>query len=191
MSARRRCVLVAAALLAALGSTRPAGGRQGAAAPDFELLDPAGRSRRLSSYRGKVVVLLFGFTQCPDVCPTALLTLAQLMPRLGPASEDVQVLFVTLDPERDTARVMGAYTGGFDARFLGLRGDASATRRAAQAFGVEFERQPGRTPTSYTIDHTAGIFLLDKRGRPRFYLPYGATVAAVEKDVRRLLASSD
>jgi len=128
---------------------------------DFALTDHAGRPRTLADFRGKIVVLFFGYTQCPDVCPTTLSTLAEAMRRLGPDAARVQVLFVTIDPERDTAELLSHYVSAFNPSFLGLWGDADATARTAKEFKILYQKQPGRTPETYTMDHSAGSFVFD------------------------------
>jgi len=122
---------------------------------DFELKDPQGKTRRLADFKGKAVVLFFGYTQCPDVCPTTLAALAEAMKQLGPDADRVQVLFVTVDPERDTPQLLAQYVPAFDPRFLGLYGDADATSRTAKEFKVIYQKVPGASPGTYTMDHSA------------------------------------
>jgi protein SCO1/2 len=154
---------------------------------DFALQDPDGRERTLADFRGKAVVLFFGYTQCPDVCPTTLATLAETMKRLGPDADRVQVLFVTVDPERDTAALLRQYVPAFDRRFLGLRGDAAATARTAKEFKVIYEKVPGATPGSYTMDHSAGSYVFDPQGRLRLYVANGQGPDVFAHDLRELL----
>jgi protein SCO1/2 len=154
---------------------------------DLRLFDHTGKARTLADFRGKVVVVFFGYTQCPDVCPTTLAELAQVMKKLGREAADVQVLFVTIDPERDTRELLAQYVPSFDPSFLGLYGDAEATARAAAAFKVLYQKAPGPTPASYTMDHSAGTFLLDREGRMRVYESYGQGADAFEHDIRALL----
>jgi protein SCO1/2 len=156
-------------------------------ARDFALTDHHGRPRTLADFRGKVVVVFFGYTQCPDVCPTTLAELAEAMKRLGPDAAKVQVLFVTVDPERDTAELLSHYVPAFDPSFLGLRGDAEATARTAKDFRILYQKQPGRTPDTYTVDHSAGSFVYDPEGRLRLYVGYGQGAAVFEHDIRALL----
>src|SRR4030095_6112122 len=118
---------------------------------DFALTDADGKARTLADYRGKAVVVFFGYTQCPDVCPTTLVTLAEAMKKLGADADRVQVLFVTVDPERDTPALLSQYVPAFDPRFVGLSGDAAATERVAKEFKVIYQKQPGPTPASYTV----------------------------------------
>jgi protein SCO1 len=154
----------------------------------LELVDHTGRPRTLEDFRGKVVVVFFGFTQCPDICPTTMLTMANVRKRLGAQGGDLQVLFVTLDPERDTPEVLAQYVPAFDPSFLGLRGDAEATARAAREFKVFYERVAGRQGGAYTIDHTAASYVIDRQGQLRLYVRHSQGEDDVEADLRRLLA---
>ena len=151
------------------------------------LTDHHGRPRRLGDFRGKAVVLFFGFAQCPDVCPTTLADMARVMRELGPLADRVQVLFVTLDPERDTAETLAKYVPAFDPRFLGLRGDLEATRAAAKEFKVYFEKRPGATPGAYTIDHSAQTYVLDPQGRLRLFVRHSRIAQDLAPDLRTLL----
>ncbi len=152
---------------------------------DFELRDPSGRIRHLSDFRGKVVLLFFGFTQCPDVCPTALTRAAAVRQLLGKDAELLQVLFVTLDPERDTPDVLRSYTAAFDPGFLGLWTDATGTATVAKDFKVFFHKVP--TGSSYTLDHTTISYLFDPQGRLRVAIPHDMSPADLTADVRLLL----
>jgi protein SCO1/2 len=154
---------------------------------DFALTDHTGRARTLADFRGKAVVLFFGYTQCPDVCPTTLATLAETMQRLGPDAADVQVLFVTVDPERDTAELLSHYVTAFNPSFIGLSGDADATARTAKEFKILYQKQPGKAPGSYTMDHSAGTFIFDPQGRLRVYVSYGQGADVFAHDIRELL----
>jgi len=154
---------------------------------DFALTDHTGKARTLADYRGKVVVLFFGYTQCPDVCPTTLTELAEVMQRLGPDATKVQVLFATIDPERDTAELLRNYVPAFDPSFVGLYGDAAATARTAKEFKVVYQKQPGATPSTYTMDHSAGTFVFDAQGRLRLYVGYGQGPDVFTHDIRELL----
>jgi protein SCO1/2 len=154
---------------------------------DFTLTDPAGRQRTLADYRGKVVVLFFGYTQCPDVCPTTLSALAETVKLLGADADRVQVIFVTVDPDRDTAEVLASYVTAFNPSFVGLRGDAEAIARTAKEFKILYQKQPGRTPESYTVDHSAGTFVFDTQGRLRVYLGNGQGPDVFAHDIRELL----
>jgi len=154
---------------------------------DFALTDHTGKPRTLADYRGKVVVLFFGYTQCPDVCPTTLSELAEVMKELGPEAKNVQVLFVTIDPERDTADLLAHYVPTFDPSFVGLYGDAEATARTAKEFKVVYQKQPGPTPQTYSMDHSAGTFVFDQKGRLRLYVSYGQGAHVFLHDIRELL----
>ena len=154
---------------------------------DFTLTDPSGKQRTLADYRGKVVVLFFGYTQCPDVCPTTLAALGETMKSLGADASRVQVVFVTVDPERDTGEVLASYVTAFDPSFVGLRGDAEAIARTAKEFKILYQKQPGRTPQSYTIDHSAGTFVFDPQGRLRLYVGNGQGPDVFAHDIRELL----
>jgi protein SCO1/2 len=158
---------------------------------DFALTGHDGKPRTLADFRGKAVVIFFGFTQCPDVCPTALSTLAEAMKRLGPDASRVQVLFVTVDPERDTAALLSHYVPAFDRSFLGLYGDAEATARVAREFKVFYQKVPGATPETYTMDHTAGLYLFDPQGRLRVFESHGQGADALAHDLREILRASD
>ena len=153
----------------------------------LELADPAGRVRRLEEFRGKAVVLFFGFTQCPDVCPTTLAEIAGVLKRLGPDAERVQVLFVTVDPERDTPKLLAEYAGSFDARILPLRGDPAATQRAAKEFKIYFEKR--KQGDGYTVDHSAQSYVLDAQGRLRLLVRHDRIGQDLADDLRTLLKS--
>ena len=155
---------------------------------DFHLADSTGKQRSLADFRGKAVTLFFGYTQCPDVCPTNLTTMAQVMKSLGPEADRVQVLFVTVDPERDTPQLLGQYVPAFDKRFLGLYADAAATAETAREFKVFYQKQKGSAPGSYTVDHTAGTYVYDPRGRLRLLEKHGETVENLTADLRMLLS---
>ena len=157
---------------------------------DFALTDTHGTPRTLADFRGKVVVIFFGYTHCPDVCPTTLAELAEAMKRLGADADRVQVLFVTVDPARDTPELLGQYVPAFDKRFLGLRGDADATAATAKAYKIIYQKQPGTTPGSYSMDHTAATYLYDPQGRIRLYVSYGQGTDVFVHDIRMLLGST-
>jgi protein SCO1/2 len=154
---------------------------------DFALTDHAGKPRTLADFRGKAVVLFFGYVQCPDVCPTTLAALAEAMRQLGPDAAKVQVLFVTVDPERDTRELLSSYVTAFDPSFLALSGDAEATARTAREFKILYQKQPGKTPESYTVDHSAGTFIFDPQGRLRLYVGHGQGPEVFAHDIRELL----
>lgn len=190
---RFRLAAVLAAFLLLAACTRPAHFNAtdvtGAAwGRDFQLTDHHGQARRLADFRGKVVALFFGYTQCPDVCPTTMSTLSAAMKQLGAGASEVQVLFVTLDPDRDTQAVLSSYVPAFNPAFLGLFGDAPTTRRTADEFKVFYQKQSGSTPTSYTLDHTSAIYFYDPQGRLRLYAAYGTPPALLADDIRTLLS---
>ncbi len=155
---------------------------------DFSLTDQNGKHRTLADYRGKTVVIFFGYTQCPDVCPTNLSTLRDVVTTLGADADRVQMLFVTVDPERDTQELLAQYVAAFHPRFIGLYGDAAATVATAKEFKVFYVKQPGRTPSTYTVDHTAGSYVIDPHGKLRLYIKHGETPARIADDLKLLLA---
>lgn len=155
---------------------------------DFSLHDHNGKLRTLADFRGKAVVVFFGFTQCPDVCPTTMMEMSNVMQALGPDADRVQVLFITVDPERDTAELLSQYVPAFDKRFLGLRGDLAETDKVAKEFKVFYQKVPGKTPGSYTIDHTAGSYVFDPQGRIRLFIRHGQSVESITHDLKILLA---
>lgn len=156
---------------------------------ELNLTDHDGRPRTLADFRGKVVTVFFGFTHCPDVCPVTLAEMAQVVRELGPDGNRVQVLFVTVDPERDTQQVLKRYVPSFNPTFLGLYGDAEATARAAKAFKIYYQKQPAKDGR-YSVDHSAGTYILDGEGRLRLFAQYGAGAPALLHDIRILLGKS-
>ena len=154
---------------------------------DFRLTDHNGKLRTLADFRGKLVVIFFGYTQCPDVCPTTMAELKSVLQQLGPDAKRVQVLFITLDPERDTRELLANYVPAFDPSFLGLYGDPETTARTAKEFRVFYQKRPGPTPSSYTLDHTAGSYVFDAQGRVRLFVRYGDGGASLASDLRALL----
>ena len=156
-------------------------------ARDFRLKDPEGRERSLADFRGKAVLVFFGFTQCPDVCPTALSRAVQVKQLLGAEGERVQVLFVTVDPERDTPAVLKAYTEAFDPSFLGLTGTPAEIAATAKEFKIFFAHVP--SGDTYTIDHSASTYAFDTHGRLRLLLRHNQDAAAFAADLKRLLAT--
>jgi protein SCO1/2 len=147
---------------------------------ELTLKDHNGKPRTLADFRGKVVTVFFGFTHCPDACPTTLAEMAQVMRELGADAERVQVLFVTVDPERDTPEVLRQYVPAFHPSFLGLVGDA-------EAFKIFYQKQPLKTG-SYSVDHSAGTYVFDREGRLRLFAPYGRGATPILHDIRILLA---
>jgi protein SCO1/2 len=159
-------------------------------ARDLPLTDHNGQPRHLKDFAGKVVVVFFGFTQCPDVCPTSMQELAEVKRTLGADGERLQGIFVTVDPERDTAEVLKAYMANFDPTFLALRGNAQELAAVAKDFKIYYKKVDGKTPTSYTMDHSAGSYVYDTAGRLRVYHRYGSGAAALAADVATLLKES-
>jgi protein SCO1 len=157
---------------------------------DFKLTDHNGKPRTLADFRGKVVVMFFGYTQCPDVCPTTLSDLTAALQKLGADAERVQVLFVTIDPERDTPDLLSHYVPAFNPTFLGLSGDAAATAATAREFKVLYQKQPGSTPDSYSMDHSAGTFIFDSQGRLRLFVSQGQGPEVFAHDIRELLRTT-
>ncbi len=155
---------------------------------DFKLTDHNGVPRTLADFRGKVVVLFFGYIHCPDVCPTTMADLARVMDTLGKDADRVQVLFVTVDPERDTRELLAQYVPAFHPSFLGLSGDATATAQVAKAFEVQYQKQP--TQSGYNVDHSAGTFIIEPDSRVRLLAPYGQRADWLAQDIRLLLALS-
>jgi protein SCO1/2 len=152
----------------------------------LELVDHAGKPRRLEDFRGKAVVVFFGFTHCPDVCPTTLAEVSASLKKLGPDAERVQVLFVTVDPERDSAEALGRYVTAFDSRFIGLRGDVEATKRVAKEFKIYFEKR--KTGDSYAVDHSSQSYVIDPQGRLRLLVRPDRLAEDLAPDLRTLLA---
>lgn len=155
---------------------------------DFSLLDPDGKIRTLADFKGKVVVMFFGYTQCPDVCPTTLTELQQVMTLMGPQADKVQVLFVTVDPERDTAAILKQYVPAFDSHFMGLRpADQAALEQVTKDFKIYYKKIPGSSPGSYTIDHTAGSYAFDPEGHLRLYIKHAQGPETLAHDLKELL----
>ena len=154
----------------------------------FSLVDPDGKVRTLEDFKGKVVVMFFGFTQCPDVCPTTLTEMQQAITLLGPQGDKVQVLFVTVDPERDTAEVLKQYVPAFDKSFLGLRpADEAALEKVTKDYKIYYKKVPGTTPGSYTMDHTAGSYVFDREGNLRLYVKHNQGPETLAQDLKELL----
>jgi len=154
---------------------------------DFHLFDAAGKPRSLADYRGKVVALFFGYTHCPDVCPTTMADMATVMDKLGKDADKVQVLFVTVDPERDTRELLAQYPPAFYPTFIGLSGDAAATEQASKAFGIFYQKQPTKSG-SYTVDHSAGTYLISPSGKTILLSPFAQPPDVMLQDIRLLLA---
>ena len=154
------------------------------------LPDADGRMRSLADWKGKVVVVFFGYTQCPDVCPTTMAELAEVKRSLGKDGDRVQGVFVSIDPERDTPELLQAYMKSFDPSFVALRGSLEQTKAVAKDFKVFYAKVPGRTEGSYTMDHTAGSFVYDTQGRLRLFTRYGSGPKALASDLQKLLAEA-
>ena len=157
-------------------------------AQDFRLTDPDGRERTVADFKGKAVMLFFGFTQCPDVCPTALLRAAEIRHMLGADGERLQVIFVTVDPERDTPVVLKAYTNAFDPSFIGLYGDLQRTSETAKAFKAYYKKVP--TGSSYTMDHSAFSYVYDPQGMIRLVLRHEQGAPECAEDLRKILQTT-
>ncbi|MDO8789813.1 MAG: SCO family protein [Sulfuritalea sp.] len=155
---------------------------------DFSLTDHHGQARRLADFHGKAVVMFFGYTQCPDVCPTTLATMREAMTLMGDDAKRVQMLFVTVDPARDTPELLAQYVPAFHPSFLGLYADEKGTAALAKDFKVFYAKQAGSTPGSYSIDHSTGSYVFDARGKLRLLLRHGETPANVAADLKLLLA---
>ncbi len=182
----------ATGLIAACSETRPAFSAidvTGADyAKDFALTDHNGQPRSLKDFAGKVVVLFFGYTQCPDVCPTSMVELVEVKKLLGQEGDRLQGLFVSLDPERDTPEVLKAYMANFDPTFLALSTTPEKLVSVAKEFKVYYKKVEGQTPTSYTLDHSAGSYVYDTQGKLRLYTRYGSGAPALAGDLKLLLA---
>ncbi|MDD3328401.1 MAG: SCO family protein [Zoogloea sp.] len=154
----------------------------------FQLTDHTGAARSLADYRGKVVTLFFGYVQCPDVCPTNLLNMVEVMKQLGPDADKVQVLFMTIDPERDTQALLAEYVPAFDPRFVGLHADLPTTQTVAKDFKVFYQKQGDVKGTAYTVDHSTGTYVFDPQGRLRLYVKHGEKPELIAADIRKLIA---
>ncbi len=156
-------------------------------AKDFALTDHNGQARTLADFKGKVVVLFFGYTQCPDVCPTTMAELAEVKKQLGKDGDKLQALFVSVDPERDTPTLLKAYMANFDPSFLALRPTPEQLPELAKSFKMYYKKVDGKTPTSYTMDHSAGSYVYDPQGRVRLFTRYGSGAPALVSDLQQLL----
>lgn len=156
-------------------------------ANDFKLTDHTGKPRALLDFRGKAVAIFFGFTHCPDVCPTTLVEMKTAMSLLGKDSERLQVLFITVDPKRDTPELLKQYVPSFHPSFLGLYGDEAATAKVAKDFKIVARISPGKTADSYTVDHSAGMLVFDPQGRLRLFVNYGLSGEKIAADIKKLL----
>lgn len=154
---------------------------------DFRLTDHTGKERTLADFRGKVVVIAFGFTQCPDICPTTLANLASAVRQMGEDASQVQVLFVTVDPKRDTLELLRQYVAAFHPQFLGMGGDPARVLKTAKEFKMYVVERPGKTPDTYTVDHSTQMYAFDREGRVRLVIPHTAAPAAIASDLKILL----
>ncbi len=203
MNAVGRIVLLAAGLCLALAgcdrlaptSSAPTLAFRGADitgadyARTLALPDANGQPRTLADFKGKVTVVFFGYTQCPDVCPTTMAELAQVKKSLGADGDRLQGVFVTIDPERDTPEILKSYMASFDPSFVALRGTVEQTQAAAKEFKVFFAKVPGKAEGSYTVDHTAGAFILDGKGNARLFERYGGGAEALLSDIKALMSA--
>ena len=187
---RALAVLLIAALLAGCGPSGPSFKSTDITgadwAQDFALTDQTGKPRTLTDFRGKVVVVFFGYVHCPDVCPTTLVELRDVVEKLGDDGKRVQVVFVTVDPERDTPQLLADYMPVFHPSFLALYGSLEQTARVAKEFKVFYQKVPGSAPGDYTVDHTAGIYVFDPKGRVRLFVRHGR-LSELVADIRTLL----
>jgi len=194
MNMQRRLMVLWAAALAACSAEKPKPAFKniditGAEyAKALSLPDVDGKTRTLDEFKGKVVIVFFGFAQCPDVCPTTLAEIAQVREKLGAGGTKIQPVFVTVDPERDTPEVLREYVKPFGSDVIALRGSLEQTQAAARSFKVFFAKNPGKTEGSYTIDHTAGSYVFDTGGRVRLFVRYGGGVESWLDDMKLLLA---
>ena len=159
-------------------------------ARQLSLSDTSGKPRVLNEFKGKVVVVFFGYTQCPDVCPTTLAEIAEVKSKLGADGDKVQPILVTVDPERDTPEILSTYAASFGRDVVALRGTLEQTRAAAKEFKVFFAKVPGKTEGSYTMDHTAGSYVFDTQGRIRLFIRHGGGVEAMASDLKQLIAGA-
>jgi protein SCO1/2 len=200
-SARLLLVLTLAMGLAACDKPGSTGARAGT--PTFQgaditgatyarvlsLPDSTGKLRSLADFKGKVVVVFFGYTQCPDVCPTTMAELAQAKKALGADGDRLQGVFVSVDPERDTPEILTAYVANFDPGFIALRGSVEQTQAVAKEFKVFYAKVPGKAAGSYTVDHTAGAYVFDTQGNPRLFERYGGGAQPFTQDIKALLTA--
>jgi protein SCO1/2 len=157
-------------------------------ANNFSLLDTNGNTKTMADYKGKVVVVFFGFTQCPDVCPTTLTEMDEALKLLGPKADKVQVIFITVDPERDTASVLAQYVPAFNSRFIGLRpADEAGLEKLAKDFRIYYKKVPGSKPGSYTMDHSAGSYVFDQNGQLRLYIKHAQGPEVLAHDLKNIL----
>ena len=192
---KAKCFLIVL-LMFVLAACKPADQQSQFAATDISgadfaqalnLTDHTGKPRALSDFKGKAVAIFFGYTHCPDVCPTTMADLKQAMKLLGAQAEELQVLFVTLDPERDTQEVLAQYVPSFDQRFIGLYGSKDEIAKATADFKIFASRVENSGKSGYTIDHSAGLYIYDKTGKIRLYVAYGEKPQVIAADIKKLL----
>jgi protein SCO1 len=159
-------------------------------AKGFALTDHNGKPRTLQDFAGKVVVVFFGFTQCPDVCPASMAELAEVKKLLGPDGDKLQAIFITVDPERDTSEVLKAYMGNFDPTFVALRPTLAELPEFAKSYKVFYKKVEGRTASSYSMDHSAGSYVYDAKGQIRLYNRYGSGAEALASDIKLLMKNT-
>lgn len=185
--------MVAALLFAACAPEKPSFNSVDVTGAEFgrelALTDHTGKPRTLADFKGKVIAVFFGFTRCPDVCPTTLAEMRLVKERLGADGDKLQVLFVTIDPERDTPELLAKYVPAFDPTFLGLYGNAEETAKTAKEFKVFYQKAPGSRPDNYSMDHTAATFIYDPQGRLRLFAKHGMGADEYAQDIRQLLAA--
>jgi protein SCO1/2 len=183
-------------LMCGLAACKPAGETGKFVATDISgadfaqrlsLMDHTGKQRTLTDFKGKAIALFFGYTHCPDVCPTTMVDLKQTIKLLGPRADELQVLFVTLDPERDTQEVLSKFVPSFDSRFIGLRGSVEEIEATAKVFKIFASKVKSEGRSGYTIDHSAGIYVFDKTGKIRLYVDYGEKPADMANDIKQIL----
>jgi protein SCO1 len=159
-------------------------------AKDFQLTDHTGKLRTIADFKGKVVVMFFGYTHCPDVCPTTMSDMTQALGLLGKDAEKVQVLFVTVDPARDTQELLAKYVPAFHPTFLGLYTDEAGTAKIAKDFRIFYEKKKSAKSQRYDVDHTAGTYVFDQSGKVRLFMSYGQGAKVIADDIRMLLTSN-
>ena len=159
-------------------------------AKGFTLIDHNGQSRGLSDFKGKVVVLFFGYTQCPDVCPTSMVELAEVKRLMGADGDKLQGVFVTVDPARDTAELLKAYMANFDPTFVAFIPTPEQLAVVAKDYKIDYKKVDGKTPTSYTMDHSAGSYVYDAQGNLRLYSRYGVGAQVLAQDIQTLLKTT-
>ncbi|NOT64832.1 MAG: SCO family protein [Methylotenera sp.] len=188
--------LLIALLMSALVACKPAAEANKLVAQDitgadfgqsFNLTDHTGKPRTMADFKGKAVALFFGYTHCPDVCPTTMTTLKQTMQLLGARADEVQVLFVTLDPARDSQEVLAQFVPSFDKRFIGLRGSEQEIAATAAVFKIYAKKVEAQGKGGYTIDHSAGMYVFDKAGKIRLYVDYSEKPAEIASDIKQIL----